>query len=143
MEELTIGDVAERAGLQTSAIRYYERIGLLPKPARVNGRRRYDDEVLKQLTVIRMAKDAGFSIEDIQALLTGFPEGTPASERWQELAQKKLQEVDQLIARMQTIRQVLEDSMRCNCLTLDACAQVMTNHHAWRIDDASTEMIPG
>lgn len=143
MEELTIGDVAERAGLQTSAIRYYERIGLLPKPKRVNGRRRYDDEVLKQLTIIRMAKDAGFSIEDIQTLLTGFPEGTPASERWQELAQKKLQEVDLLIAHMQTIRQVLEDSMRCNCLTLDACAQVMTSHHAWRIDDASTEMIPG
>lgn len=119
---LSIGDVARRAGINASAIRYYERAGVLPQPIRVSGQRRYDDAVLTRLTVVRMAQEAGFSIEEIRTLFNGYPEDTPASERWQDLALRKLPEVDAMIERMLVVREVLSESLRCDCLTLDACA---------------------
>ncbi len=128
MEQLTIGEVAKRAELQTSAIRYYESEGLLPEPARVSGQRRYDEAIFTRLTLIRMAQEAGLTIGEIQTLVSGFPEGTPASDRWRELATRKLPEVDALILRLQTMRQVLEESLACDCLTLDACARLGWSH---------------
>jgi MerR family redox-sensitive transcriptional activator SoxR len=122
MQQMTIGEVAAHAGIATSAVRYYERVGVLEPARRVSGRRRYDRDVLSRLALVRMAQEAGFTIEEIRTLVSGFPEGTPPGERWQELAQRKLPEVDALIARLQTVRQVLEESLRCDCLTLDACA---------------------
>lgn len=130
MERLTIGDVAQRAGLQTSAIRYYESKGLLPEPVRVSGQRRYDEEIFTRLALIRMAQEAGLSIGEIQTLVSGFPEETPASDRWRELALRKLPEVEALISRLQTVRQVLEESLACGCLTLDACARLGWTHHS-------------
>jgi MerR family transcriptional regulator, redox-sensitive transcriptional activator SoxR len=130
MHSLAIGEVADRAQVRPSTIRYYERAGLLPEPERISGRRRYDGGVFKRLAVIRMAQEAGFTIEEIRTLFTGFPEDTPASERWQELARRKVVEVDALIQRMQQVRQVLEESLTCNCLTLDACGT-----YGWRIED--------
>lgn len=129
MERLTIGEVAQRAGLQTSSIRYYESMGLLPEPARVSGQRRYDEAIFTRLALIRMAQEAGLTIGEIQTLVSGFAEGTPASERWRELATRKLPEVDALIARLQVVRQVLEESLACGCLTLDACARIGWSHH--------------
>jgi MerR family transcriptional regulator, redox-sensitive transcriptional activator SoxR len=128
MEALTIGDVARRTGLRTSAIRYYESLGLIPEPRRVSGQRRYDPSVLSHLAVVRMAQEAGFTIEEVRTLVAGFPEGTPAGERWRELAQRKLPEVDGLIDRLQAVRRVLEESLACGCLTLDACAAVGWEH---------------
>jgi MerR family redox-sensitive transcriptional activator SoxR len=124
MEHLTIGEVARRAGVQTSAIRYYEQMDLLPEPARVSGQRRYDEEIFMRLALIRMAQEAGLTIAEIRTLASGFPEGTPASDRWRELAQRKLPGVDALILRLQAVRQVLEESLACGCLTLDACARI-------------------
>jgi MerR family redox-sensitive transcriptional activator SoxR len=128
MEQLTIGEVARRTGLQSSAIRYYESRGLLPKPVRVSGQRRYDEEIFTRLALIRMAQEAGLTIGEIQTLVSGFPDGTPASERWRELALRKLPEVDALIVRMQAVRQVLQESLACGCLTLDACARIGWSH---------------
>ncbi len=129
MQHLTIGEVAQRAGLNTSAIRYYERAGLLPTPERVNGQRRYDGDVLTQLAIMRMAQEAGFTIEDIRTLVSGFPEGTPAAVRWREVATRKLPEVEAMIRRLHVMRQVLVESLACNCLTLDACAAL-----GWRVN---------
>lgn len=133
MQQLSIGDVAQQAGLNPSAIRYYERVGLLPEPARVNGRRRYDAGILKRLAIVRMAQEAGFTIEEIGTLVGGFPEATPPGDRWRELARRKLPEVDALISRMLVVRQVLEESLQCDCLTLDACAD-----HRWSVSLAQT-----
>ncbi|MDQ3655198.1 MAG: MerR family transcriptional regulator [Chloroflexota bacterium] len=129
MQHLTIGEVAQRAGLNTSAIRYYERAGLLPTPERVNGQRRYDGDVLTQLAIMRMAQEAGFTIEDIRTLVSGFPEDTPAAVRWREVATRKLPEVEAMIRRLHVMRQVLVESLACNCLTLDACAAL-----GWRVN---------
>lgn len=124
MGALSIGEVAARTGLRPSAIRYYERVGILPEPGRVRGQRRYAPEVLDQVTVIRMAQEAGFTIAEIRDLFHGFPDGTPASARWHALASRKIAEVDALIARATRMRQVLEESLRCGCLSLEACAGI-------------------
>lgn len=122
MEQLTFGEVTHRVGLNTSALRYYERVGLISRPPRVNGQRRYAADVVRRLALIRMAQEAGFSLEEVAKLAGGYPDDTPPAERWQELAQRKLPEVDAMIRRMQVVRQVLGESLQCDCLTLEACA---------------------
>ena len=118
---LTIGEVARRAGVRTSTLRYYESVGLLPPPQRIHGHRRYDPSVYSLLAILRMAQHAGFSLADMEILLHGFSQETPASERWQLLAQKKLQEVEAVIAHAQQTKQVLELLMSCECVSLEDC----------------------
>jgi len=123
MEELTIGEVAQRAGIRASAIRYYESVNVLPEPRRINGRRRYNSSVLDRLAVIQMAQQAGLTVSEIRTLFNGFTTETPASVRWQELASRKLVEVDALLRRVQAMKWLLEELLlRCRCLTLDECA---------------------
>ena len=124
MEELTIGEVAERAGIRVSALRYYESVEVLPAPKRVNGRRRYDARVFDRLAVIQMAQQAGFTVAELQTLFNGFTTETTASARWEVLARQKLVEVDALMSRVQAMKGILEEILlRCRCLTLDECAQ--------------------
>lgn len=130
MERFTIGEVARRTGLRASAIRYYESIGLIPAPGRSSGQRRYGSDVFTKLAIVRMAQDAGFTIEEIRTLVAGFPVGTPAGDRWRELAGRKLPEVEARIERLTAVRNVLEESLACGCLTLDTCAAV-----GWRQSD--------
>jgi MerR family redox-sensitive transcriptional activator SoxR len=122
MEELAIGEVARRAGIQPSALRYYESIGLLPAPRRVNGRRRYDQHTVQMLKVVQLAQSAGFTVAEIQTLLHGFAPGTLPAARWQPLARQKLCELDALIARVQQMKRVLEKGLSCGCLRLEDCA---------------------
>ncbi len=122
MEYLAIGEVARRAGVRTSTLRYYEDIGLLEAPDRVNGRRRYGSSVQPRLRAIQVAQRAGFTLSEIRVLLQGFAEeGTTASARWRELAQRKLVEVEELIARARGMKRLLEEGLRCNCLTPEEC----------------------
>src|SRR3954464_16099460 len=96
---LTIGQLAQRLGLNTSAIRYYERRGVLPEPTRVSGQRRYGSDALKRLEVLEVAKRAGWTRDEARLLLQRSETGDPAFESLRELAQRKLPEVDALIAR--------------------------------------------
>ncbi len=124
MEEFSIGDIAKRAGIRASAIRYYESVEVLPAPQRVNGRRRYDSHVLERLAVIQIAQQAGFTVAEMRTLFNGFTPETPASARWEALAQQKLAEVDEMIRHAQAMKRVLEEELlRCRCLTLDECAR--------------------
>ena len=122
---LRIGEIAERAGLATSAVRYYESAGLLRHPDRVNGRRRYDETVLEELAVIRLAQLAGFTVAEIRTLMHGFARPTPPSERWRKLANAKLAEVDRKLADLEHMRIVLRSLLRCECPTLEDCARVL------------------
>ena len=125
MESMSIGEVARRAGVRPSALRYYEGVGVLPAPERENGRRRYDGEVLREvldrMAVVRVAQQAGFTISEIRTLLNGFSEETPPSERWRLLAEEKLPEVEALVKRALGMRAVLERGLRCECLRLEDC----------------------
>jgi MerR family transcriptional regulator, redox-sensitive transcriptional activator SoxR len=124
MGGMSLGEVAQRARVRPSALRYYEGVGLLPPPERENGRRRYDGEVLDRLAVVRVAQQAGFTISEIRTLLDGFSEDIPPSERWRVLAREKLTEVDALIERALGMKDLLERALRCECLTLEDCALV-------------------
>lgn len=119
---LAIGEVARRAGVNASAIRYYERVGLLEEPGRVNGRRRYGPEVLDLLAMIRVAQRAGFTIAETRTLMDGFSAEDPPSERWRVLARKKLTEVEVLIDRARAMKRLLERGLRCECLSIEDCA---------------------
>ena len=120
---MSIGEVARRAGLQASAIRYYEKIGLLPKTQRVGRQRRYEPGVLNYLAVIDVARRAGFGIAELKHLFHGFGRGTPAFRRWQLLAQRKITEMDDLIARAKKMKRLLEKADRCKCLDLEDCGK--------------------
>src|SRR5215207_6079198 len=113
-ERLTIGEEAALAQVQTSTLRYYERIGILPKPRRVSGQRRYTHEILSLLAVIHLAKEANFSLPEIKVLLYGA-EGTP-SERWRQIIVQKLDEVNTVIAREQARKVLLEEALESDAL---------------------------
>jgi MerR family redox-sensitive transcriptional activator SoxR len=125
MEELTIGEVARRAGVRPSALRYYESIGLLPAPRRVRGRRRYDSSIVQRLAVLQLAQRAGFTMAEIRTLFYGFEPDTPPAVRWQVLASDKIDELDALIERAQRMKRILEAALHCGCLRLEDCASVI------------------
>ena len=121
MGQMTIGQVARKAGIRPSALRYYESVGLLPKPRRVSGQRRYEPDVLVWLAGIRVCKEAGFTVAEIERLFNGFPRSVKPSERWRQLADEKLAEVDDLIRRAGIMKQLLTEGIRCECSSLREC----------------------
>jgi MerR family redox-sensitive transcriptional activator SoxR len=127
MDQMTIGEVAHRAGIRTSAIRYYERAGLLPHPERINGRRRYEPDVLHKIALIHFAQRAGLTVGEIRTLFYEFPADTPASARWQHVSTQKLKEVEALLTKITMMKTLLERTLECECPTLDDCASGMVN----------------
>lgn len=121
MEELTINEVAKRAGIRASAIRYYESIQLLPPPQRSAGRRRYTPDVLRRLSFIQVAQAAGLTLAEIQTLINELDADTPLSERWQKLAHQKLTEVDALMRKVQGMKMILVNGLNCRCTNLEEC----------------------
>lgn len=119
---LPIGEVARRAGLNVSAIRFYEKKGLLPEPERVGGRRRYEEATVRRLGTIDVAQQAGFSLEEIAILLDSVDRGEPAYEQLRALAARKLPEVEALITRAEAMRSWLTVASDCGCELLEGCA---------------------
>ncbi|MUL47892.1 MerR family transcriptional regulator [Mycobacterium sp. CBMA293] len=118
MPRFTIGEVAARADVAATTLRYYEQIGLIHAPARVGGQRRYDESVLDRLHVIRLCKAAGFALDEIQLLFADDSPGRPAS---RALAETKLAEIDARIAELQLARELVEWGIQCTCPSIDAC----------------------
>lgn len=119
---LSIGEVAQEAGVSVSAIRFYERSGLLPPAERVSGQRRFTTEAVERLGIVDVAKQAGFSLAEIRVLLTSIEAGEPAYEQLQALAARKLPEVDALIERAEAMRGWLRAAGACSCDSLESCA---------------------
>jgi DNA-binding transcriptional MerR regulator len=118
-KQLAIGEVAQRAGMTASRIRYYEARGLLPPPWRVSGKRRYGSDVLRRLAMIDAAQRVGFGLDEIRELLGSRDE--LAHERLRQLALAKLPELDQLIDRATSVRRLLEICSECDCESIDVC----------------------
>jgi MerR family redox-sensitive transcriptional activator SoxR len=117
---LSISEVAEATGLQTSALRYYESEGLIVPAARLSGRRQYDPLVLQRLAAIALLQDAGFTIAEIAQLL-----GPEASrQQWQAMAEQRLRDIDTHMARVAAARELLAAALRCDCAGLDTCGLV-------------------
>jgi DNA-binding transcriptional MerR regulator len=105
---LTIGDVARRADVTTSTIRYYERRGLLTADARSGGQRRYRAKTVRRLVFIGMLQDAGLALEDIAGIL----DATHVAE-WKAIAARRLELLDEEIARLQQARDYLTGALLC------------------------------
>ncbi len=117
--DLSIGEVARRAGMTASRIRYYEARGVLPDPDRFAGRRRYSAEVLRRLAIIDAAQRVGFTLDQIRDLLGSRDQ--PAHERLRQLALLKLPELDDLIERASSVRRLLVICSTCSCESIDLC----------------------
>jgi len=118
---LAIGELARRTGKRPSSIRYYEQIGLLPAPMRVDGRRRYDPVTVRTLAVIDTAQRGGLTLDEIRILLSASPGDTSAAQRLRAVAERKLPEITALLARTEVVRTWLELATHCECPDLDRC----------------------
>ena len=121
MRELSIGEVARASGVAASALRYYERAGLLPAPPRRSGQRRYSERVFGRIALIRLARDAGFTVSETRLFVAGFSPDTPPAARWRVLAARKLEELKAQMQRARRMKSLLETSFRCRCPRLEDC----------------------
>jgi DNA-binding transcriptional MerR regulator len=109
-EQLAIGELANRTGVATSALRYWEELGLLPPPPRVSGQRRYPPSAVELVGVILFLRDVGFTLRDLKALIASR---ALAVDGWRELAQRKLAELDQRMAQAQAARTAIVHALAC------------------------------
>jgi MerR family redox-sensitive transcriptional activator SoxR len=125
---MTIGQLAALSKLKPSAIRFYEKAGLLPAPARRNGRRVYSSEAADRLFLVCFAKQTGFSLPEIKLLLHGFPQVVPVGDRWRKLATAKIQQLEASIAKARAMEQMLRSIMKCRCTTVEQCARGLATY---------------
>ena len=124
---MTIGELASTSGIPASTIRYWESLGILPRPPRVSGQRRYSPDAVHQLALLRLAQACGFTLAEMRHLLHGFRPGVAASQRWQELARRKQMEIDEQMARLRAMRQLVDRVLQCRCEQLDECGRQATS----------------
>lgn len=118
---LRVGEVAQRAGLLPTTLRYYESIGLLPNPQRENGSRRYDASVFERLEMIRTAQQAGFTLAEIRVLFDEILWNETPAAKWNSLIQRKLTEINGMLVNIQNMKHLLEDILECDNEHLAEC----------------------
>lgn len=120
---LTVGEVAERSGFAPSALRFYERLGLLRATRTAGGQRRYERNVLRRLAFIRAARNVGLSLDEVAAALAQLPDGrTPTRSDWTRLSNGWRRRLDEQIAALTALRDGLDSCIGCGCLSLRRCA---------------------
>jgi MerR family redox-sensitive transcriptional activator SoxR len=122
-DNLAISDVARVFGLRTSAIRYYEQIGILPPPVRKNGQRRYEKSVLYRLAVVQRARESGFTLDEIRELFFGFRSATRPPKRWHQLSERKIAELRIRMERLRLMETLLKQMKGCRCNALAECGE--------------------
>ena len=137
MEMLTIGEVAERSGLAPSAIRFYERQGLVHAARVPSGQRRFRRDVLRRIAFIRIAQRVGLTLEDIATALAVLPvDRAPNRRDWQRLTAGWQDRIQQRITLLEALQSGLSTCIGCGCLSLRTCA--LANP-----DDVASTMGPG
>lgn len=122
MSEFSIGQVASVVGIAPSAIRYYEKMGLIPGPSRRSGHRRYSQDIFSRLALIHLCKQLGFELTEVKTVLDGLTKGDRSTKQFKKLAEQKLPKVEEAIAQAQLMRDLLLKATSCSCPTLDECA---------------------
>ena len=122
-DQLTVGEVARRSGFAQSALRFYERQGLLHATRTSGGQRRYQRNVLRRLAFIRAARNVGLTLDEVAAALSTLPDGrTPTKEDWSRLSRGWRHRLDDQIAALAKLRDGLDSCIGCGCLSLRTCA---------------------
>lgn len=120
---LTVGAVAERSGFAPSALRYYERVGLIRASRTGGNQRRYPRSVLRRLAFIRAARNIGLSLDEVAEALAALPDGrTPTKADWARLSRTWRARLDDQIAGLVALRDGLDSCIGCGCLSLRRCA---------------------
>jgi MerR family redox-sensitive transcriptional activator SoxR len=120
---LTVGEVADRSGFAPSALRYYEREGLLSASRTSGGQRRYERHVLRRLAFIRAARNIGLSLDEVRAALEQLPGGrTPNKADWAALSKGWRTRLNEQISALSALRDGLDACIGCGCLSLKRCA---------------------
>lgn len=120
---LTVGAVADRSGFAPSALRYYERLGLIDAGRTAGGQRRYPRSVLRRLAFIRAARNIGLSLDEVADALATLPDGrTPTRADWARLSRSWRSRLDEQIAGLVALRDGLDSCIGCGCLSLRRCA---------------------
>ncbi|WP_322750781.1 MULTISPECIES: redox-sensitive transcriptional activator SoxR [unclassified Frankia] len=120
---LTVGEVARRSGFAASALRYYEREGLLSAARTSGGQRRYERHILRRLAFIRAARNVGLSLDEVAAALAELPGGrTPTKADWTKLSRGWRTRLDDQITALTALRDGLDSCIGCGCLSLQLCA---------------------
>lgn len=119
---LTIGELAARSGVAPSALRYYERLGLIRAGRTSGNQRRYDRAELRRVAFIRIAQQVGVSLEEIKTVLSELPDGrTPTRDDWARLSERWRSRLDERIALLEGLRDRLAGCIGCGCLSLARC----------------------
>lgn len=118
---LPIGTMAERYGVPATTLRYWEQIGVLPAQERAAGQRRYDLDAVRRIKFIRMAKQAGLSLDDIKALLAGHVDHSPTFTDWAAVARDQLAAIDRRIADLTHLKATIEECLACGCQHARRC----------------------
>ena len=123
MTQLTIGQLAERSGVATSAIRFYESRGLVHSVRTTGNQRRYEQATLRRVAFIRAAQRIGLTLEEIGEAMSTLPENrTPTKADWARLSRTWRERLDQQIKRIELLRDRLDSCIGCGCLSLKKCA---------------------
>ena len=120
---MKIGELARRTGLNPSAIRFYEKAGVLEAPHRASGQRRYSDEALDRVLLVRFASEMGFTLSEIRVFLRALRNDVPVGPRWRKLALRKIVEVDETIKRTRRLKSLPERLHRFRCASLQVCGR--------------------
>lgn len=135
--QLTIGEVAERAGVSTSALRFYEAQGLIDATRTDGGQRRFARETLRRVSFIRVAQQVGLTLDEIRAALASLPgRRTPTERDWARLSAQWRPRIEQQIRQLERLRDRLDGCIGCGCLSLREC-------HLLNPDDVAAERGPG
>ena len=120
---LTVSEVARRSGFAASALRFYEREGLISASRTGGGQRRYERNVLRRLAFVRAARNVGLSLDEVAAALSALPAGrTPTRADWTRLSRSWRLRLDDQIAALEKLRDGLDSCIGCGCLSLKRCA---------------------
>lgn len=120
---LTVSQVAERSGFAASALRFYEREGLVEASRTTGNQRRFERNVLRRLAFIRAARNVGLSLDEVAAALGTLPAGhAPTRADWTRLSRGWRQRLDDQIAALERLRDGLDSCIGCGCLSLKTCA---------------------
>jgi len=120
---MKIGEAARSAGVNASALRYYEQEGLIAARQRVGGQRRYSDDAVHRVRLIRFSGSMGFSLPEIRMFLSGLDNKTPVGPRWRKLAKGKIEEMAAAIERCRQLKKLLEHLLHCRCASLPDCVE--------------------
>jgi MerR family transcriptional regulator, redox-sensitive transcriptional activator SoxR len=122
VELLTIGDFAARSGVAPSALRYYEKEGLIRSTRTSGNQRRYRRSELRRVAFIRIAQQVGVSLEEIREALAALPENrTPTKADWSRLSARWRRRLDERITLMERLREQLTGCIGCGCLSMRRC----------------------